>query len=220
MEKDSKTKREYTMKDSSLVEQSDVIIRLFKEDMPHFAPFDPGLNSDYVEDWERLLGDVLRLGFGTETLKQQTKLKGEIVELVEECLKYIKIIKYYLSLAFPNDLATQTSFGVSKLGNIKSQPDKLINMMKIVLGQIEANKTTLTGAGLSERTIEEMGEVFSKLEITRGEYLIIKKERVLSTHRRVKQLNALYERWKRVRSAVKIIFADNYVKLQQYRISG
>ena len=212
----NKTKRNYTVSDSEMLQDSATVHQLFVDDLADFTAFDPNFTATYAADWEADIDTALALPTD-ELYRDQIQVKTQTVqEKMQACRgKYIEV-KYFVLKAFANNKAVQQEFGLDDYNTARQSDIKLQEFM-LRMHQIATNYSAeLIAAGYTATQITEILTLADELGTKNIDQEVFIKEQLTTTQNRIQSMNTVYEKRSLIAQAAKIIYASNFAKYQQY----
>lgn len=216
MAKAEEKTRAFNGSDSDMVQTSRVIHGLFTEDKPRFISFDASLADPFAENWLHKIEAASLITNDSFTVAMQMELTKKVADKMEECKVFFQQMKYFIEKAFPGKREIWTQFGYSTYDDARRGETKMIQFYGI-LGKTAAQYSAqLIAAGFSQENIDKITTLHTELTNADYEQEISKKKRPAATQERIVLLNECYQYLQRVCKAGKIIFANDYVKYNQY----
>lgn len=216
MAKAEEKTRAFNGGDSEMIQTSRVIHGLFIEDKPSFISFDVSFADPFAENWLQKINVVSLVNSDSLTVAMQMELTKKVADKMEECKVFFQQMKYFIEKAFPGKREIWTQFGYSSYDDARRGETKMIQFYGI-LGKTAAQYSAkLIAAGFSQEDIDKITTLHTELTNADYEQEISKKKRPAATQERIEMLNECYEYMKKVSRAGKIIFANDYVKYNQY----
>lgn len=218
MAKAEEKTRAFNGSDSDMVQTSRVIHGLFMEDKPRFISFDASLADPFAENWLHKIEAAALITNDSFTVAMQMELTKKVADKMEECKVFFQQMKYFIEKAFPGKREIWTQFGYSTYDDARRGETKMIQFYGI-LGKTAAQYSAqLIAAGFSQENIDKITTLHTELTNADYEQEISKKKRPAATQERIVLLNECYQYLQRVCKAGKIIFANDYVKYNQYML--
>ncbi len=211
------SERNFSFKDTVLLEWGDTIIDRLKIDLEEFASFDSKLNAAFITDFEQKISLAYKEG-GDNINLAQLQQKTEIVDIaMQDCRTYFKRLKYWVLDAFPDKKAIQKQFGIGKFRNISGNQAKMIQYMEGITDTINEHRTTLETVGAPADLLNQSSALSLALRTANKEQEQKKGTRTVDTEERIDQLNELYAILQKINAAADNIFEDLPAKRNLYR---
>jgi hypothetical protein len=212
--------RNFNVPSGEMLQQSRAVRQLFNGDKALFSAFDTNLSDPYTDDW---LASI-EASEGYETDEQREDILHEMTVEVEAAMKAgrtaFKTAKYYIELAFADKPESMAKFGLDDYEEAAYNQSKFATFLTLLYKQckIPANETKLMTAGMTLLQIEAINTAVGNFTTKDETQDSTKMATTEATQARDKQYNETYAYWQRVNRASKVIFDDDPVKLNQYKM--
>ena len=214
-----KVVRLYSIRDDVMLDTSDMFHTLYSQDELDFQGynsvlFDVNFKTDFLAEI-----DAARLVKKDEVvLDEQVEETDEVKGKLVECSDYFKGMKLVIEEAFPNNKAVWNQFGYNDYRAASRSQGRMIQFMEMLYLTSDKYKTELIAKGFTQAKIDMILQLKDELRQEQIEQEVAKKERPLKTQERILLLNKPWIRIRKIHRASKVIYKDNYAKLNEYEL--
>ncbi|MEW7291049.1 hypothetical protein [Aquimarina sp. 2304DJ70-9] len=209
--------RNYSFKDTVLLEWGDTTVEHLKLDIDQFTTFDPKLNNDFVTQLEQKVAQGYKEG-GDDLNVAQLQEKTEVVEkAMQECRTYFKKLRYWVLDAFPGQKAIQRQFGIGRFKDVTKNQIKMIQFMEGLSDTIAQHLKALEATGMPKDIVKQPTVLAQTLREVNKVQEQKKGTRTVDTAERVEQLNELYAILQKINAAADNVFDEFTAKRDLYR---
>jgi len=218
MEKADEIKPDYQIPADEMLLESQTRLDLFKEDEALFIEKVPDLKPPFAADWQ----DAINLGKQAikddDFLDVQQEMTDAVETYMTEGRNGLQTLYFYVERAFPGNKVVDGFFGHDRYEKARKSPLLMFDLL--VKSYKAANDPKYHGKlidkGLKPENIEALnatsGTLYQKYQ-ERDKYI---SDRIYVTQERIRLFNKVWAFSVSVSEASKIVFQDNYAKLQQY----
>ena len=216
MSKRAEVTRKFRVPDDVMLQASRVMHGIFLEDKDTIINFDADFNTRFAENWNAKNKEALEISNDNYYIDKLTEYTAIVQGKMDRCRTAFQKMKYFIEKAFPNQTQIWNQFGFNDYNNVRKSEAHMIKFMGILHSTAIIHADTLIAAGFSRESIDEIEILQEELKNADYEQEMFKKKRSKITQDRVIILNECYEYMQKVSKAAKVIFADNYVKYNNY----
>lgn len=210
------SKRLFNLSDPKFFEYADMIMEALPADLPDFTAFDPIFTEDYVTQIQQA-SDNARAVPTDEILVDQLGGKTQDVKTaLKDCYRDYQTIAYYVGRAFKGNLSVQNEFGKNDIRKARDNQPKMIVFMDMLVKTAAKYSTELLNAGCPQALIDGLTAKADTLRNANSGQEGFKKDRGVSTQKRIELMNQLYELLKPLHEAATILYRDDPAKLKIY----
>jgi hypothetical protein len=204
--------------DAVLLEFTGKEIDFLPMDLDRFSLFDPDLNQQKMS----LLTDNYKkaLTFGTDKtqLGVLRNLTENLSDEFKKCVSLYKDVRYFARKKFGSSPAILKQFGFETYRKARMNIPEMIVFMYELANTAEKYKNELATAGLSESVIDSIKPAAAALEKSNLEQETGKTARNVKTEERIDLINSIYDTLMEFSVAAKIIFANEPLTRDKYKI--
>ena len=214
-----KVVRLYSVPDNVMLDTSDVFYTLYSSDETDFQGYNIVLfpltfKTDFLAeiDAARLVKkDMVVLD---EQVEETDEVKGKHLE----CGDYFQGMKQVIEEAFPNKPAIWNQFGYNDYEGARRSQGRMIQFMEMLYLTSDTYKVELIAKGFTQPKIDMILQLKDELRQEQIEQETAKKERPVKTQERILILNKPWLSIRKIHRATKVIYKDNYAKLNEYEL--
>lgn len=208
--------RKFTIADPDMLEDSRTTHALFTEDLPAFNAFDASFDTIFADEWLATIdaGD----GAPTDELyRDQLQIKTASVSAAKTaCRAKYNEIKYFVQRAFPTNKEVQQSFGLDDYDKVRRSDTRLQEFMRRLHETATTNQAALIAANYSAAKIAEILPLAVALTDVNTQQEVFAKDQPKATRARIEIMNSVWASRTLVAAASKLVYANDFVKYQQY----
>jgi len=202
-----------------MLEKSKVIMAGFKANIADFTTFDPDMNLAFVTGIEAAIEEV-------EMLPSDRLMRSRLVQLtrgiwgeMKQSYTVVKHVRYFIDKAFPGDDDILHEFGFHDLSKMRRSQKKFIPFMKEFHLVCTKYSVQLNTAGFNEASIAEIKTRAAALDEQNTSQELYKKEKYVTTGKRIKRYDALWGKITMINKAARLIYDNDPDKLSLFAIS-
>lgn len=212
-----KIKRKYKGADYYLQGQSHVIKDLLLVDKTAIIAFDPELDDPFAANFQSAW-DLAFTETPSSTIRAQVKGKVEETgKRMEACRDKYREVIFYAAKAFGNNSPVLKEFGrglaYKKASGGQKYMFDFMNQLSITSNRLKAG---LIAKGYTQAKIDDIEIIGAALLDKNSDKNDFKLSRHELTEKRINQLNAVYEKVRKVIAAARMAFKDDGAKLGEY----
>jgi hypothetical protein len=214
----TETKRDYSISDDGMLQDSRTTHGEFVNDLATFQNFDADFSNTFATQWDAAINNAFNAPTDEQIIDSQIGLTSNVEEAMEACKAHFQAAKYFIEKAFPNKPTVWNQFGFDNYDTARRTPEKMIIFMGVFfkVASKPENALLLTQAGYKQTSIDEIENKLNGLITAKTEQEMAKNERGDSTQNRVELFNKVWEFRTKVAKAAKNIFIDNYARYKVY----
>ncbi|MCK9616240.1 MAG: hypothetical protein M0R21_00215 [Lentimicrobiaceae bacterium] len=222
MEKPDEITPDFNIPADEMLLESQTMIDFFIEDQKLFTDKVPDLQSPFETDWQNAINDARQAIKDDDYLDVQQGMTNEIETLMAEACNRLQTLYFYVDRAFPGNKVVNEIFGHDRYEKARKSPLSMFDLL--IKAYNAANdskyKSKLIEKGLKPDGIETLkttsDTLYSKYQ-KRDKYI---SDRGSITQNRTILLNKVWAFNASVSDASKLVFQENYAKMQQYLLYG
>jgi len=221
MKRPEEENRLFTKTDEEVLEQSDMLLEAFSENIGDFSSRFPDLNRRFAEEWQTTAATARSIAPDYAALADQSSETLKLEALMEQGRNIFQTTMLFVQLAYPNDLATYRLFGQSQYDAVRTNQLKFPVLLRTMYAQAskEPNKTALMAKGLKEEEIAAI-ETTAQAIITQNAIQVnAKKTRTVAAADRIRALNTVWEKMALVCQCAKLVFQNNAAKYNLFLLT-
>jgi hypothetical protein len=213
-----KAMREFRKNDNLMIEQSQTMHGNFVEDISIFQAKAPYLTSEYAAEWQTDINTANTVISDTYLVDQLQVVTQDLMKIQDDARNHFQSLMFYVKRVFHDNKAIQNLFGLDKYRLVRNNTNRFIDLLQQAYRTCTNQKyqELIVIEGFSAENIEYLNTLAIDLHQKNIEQEDIKNQRPVSTQERIVLLNKSWKRMVEVNEASKIVFMDNYAKLQQY----
>ena len=214
----NQSKRDFTISDDSMLQDSRTTQAQFKEDQSTFQAFDADFKTPFDKDWEKAISDAENAPTDEQILDVQGTLTTTVETALADCCKCFQDAKYFIKKAFPNQTGVWNEFGFDNYDDVRQSPEKMMVFMSAFSTTANSTKynTDLVAAGFIQTKIDDILVKKTILADAKTSQLVAKNSRLGTTQNRVALMNEVWAFRSKVADAAKVIFQDDFAKYKAY----
>jgi hypothetical protein len=210
--------RIYKQTDYEMTLLSRVFLGLFKEEITKFSRFDPDFNDSYSQRWGASIKGAEDLIPDSSFKKEISLLREEVKTICRECLDQVKMMKFYIVKAFPQNREMWNTFGVVNYNRCRQNGTLMLKLLNTLYEQSVHQKEKLAGINCPAEEIEKVNLLKTGLDEAQKNLEAAKKARPLNTVTNISYYNEVWSYSIKVNKASKIIFVDNPAKIKMFEL--
>lgn len=204
------------MSDPDMLDFARIFAANLQRNLADFSAVDSTLTLNFVSDLTAKISTAEEIEPDEIVTDRQVQLTESIKTAFAECRTYYKLIIYFAKQAFPKSPLIRNEFGENDYADVKDSHSRMIMFMKNLAGVIQKYRTVLTEAGASSELLNKVHTLQLALVEKNSEQELYKGNRPLITNNRISANNAVWEKIQRVSELAKIIYADDYPKVNLF----
>ena len=198
--------RPYDTRDNDALMDSRIYRKVFLDKINDFTAFDATLDATFAEDW-KAANDLAEHQPSDETIRDiQQQHTDEVKTREKDCIRSVNDVRYYLSLAFPNNKDKPKEFGLHKLNKARHSTSPFITWMKVLHNRAVKHQTELSAVGMPAASIDTILANAQALDTAETAQEVYKLERIAITRERIRVHGVMWEYVTRVAAAAEIVF--------------
>ena len=210
-------KRDYTISDNAMIQDSNTTIALFGADKADFVAFDSVTFADpFQANWQTAISASENADTDEQYEDQQQAKTSDVETNMQACRDKYATTKYFVLQAFPNNKAVQQEFGLDDYDSVRDNQTGLRKFMITMNKAAVKYQAQLTAVGYNNLATAEILTLGQALEDSDTDQEVFKKGRGVATQTRVGTHDTCWGFRTKVAAAAKIIYASNFAKNQQY----
>jgi hypothetical protein len=204
-----KQERKFLGNDADFLAFSRVKHKLFTDRLADFTAFDPDFDATYAANWLAKIKYCEAITSDETTMREMASVKSDLQQKVLEVIAHLSKLEYYALDAFKNDPEILHEFQFNKVNSLYQYKVSFI-IDGFVIQSLAYNEynAPLTAVGMPATLLIQLTNLLQEaatLEISHEKF---KRIRIMRTRLRIKDMNALYDFYEKVRLAAQIIYAD------------
>lgn len=212
--------RNFNVPSGEMLTQSRAVRLLFNADKVLFKDLDDAFSDPYSDDWLASIEASEVYQTGEQREDYQMILTDQVLADMQAARSAYKRAKYFIEKAFGDRPSDLRYFGLDDYEDARDDQRK----MSVFLGILHAAcinptyNTALTTAGMTPAdiaAIETAKNNFASDNQTQDAFIMATQD---ATRTRDKQYNSTFEYWQKVNKASKVIFEDDPIKLNEYKL--
>lgn len=212
----SENNRAYTLSDADIRVFGYMVFRTLPKDLEEFSNFDNSINQHSVDKIIMALEQFSTIVTNPYADAGRMQRLEIVRECMEECANLQKDILHFAKKCFDNNSIVLKHFGKGRFSKLKDNHGKLIIFMRSYSDTVHKYRIDLQNAGCLESTIERATAIYHELLEKINDLEAYKKEKELTTQKRVEAYNSLYYALKPINDIAKIIYKDNPAMMAFY----
>ena len=214
-----KAKRLYKMKDGESLKRGMNNLFFFKQHQAYFTAFNPVFDAAFLANWESALDNLTKYyDMDRIELIAEKSLLTDVGEVMQRCYNKYTDVKYFAGKAFPANAEVMREFGEGEYSKLRNSHLRMEQFMERLWGVATKYKTELIAANYTQAAIDEIATLAGELRTANQQQQLKKKERPVETRKRIEALNAFYAFAQEASEAAKIIYRDNRVLREEFRL--
>jgi len=213
-----KEMRDFRKNDNLMIEQNQTMHDNFVEDMGIFQVKAPYLTSEYAAEWQTDINSANTVISDTNLVDQLQVITQNLLKIQDDARNHFQSLMFYVKRVFHDNKAIQNLFGLDKYRLVRNNTNRLIDLLQQAYRTCSNQKyqELIVSEGFSIENIEKLNTYANDLQQKNIEQEDMKNQRPVSTQERIVILNKAWARMVEVNEASKLVFMDDYAKLQQY----
>ncbi len=213
-----KEMREFRKNDNLMIEQNQTMHDNFLEDIGIFQVKVPNLTSEYAAGWQTDIDAVNNVISDTILVDELQVVTHDLLIIQDDARNHFQALLFYVKRVFHDNKAIQNLFGLDKYRLVRNNTNRLIDLLQQAYRTCTNQKyqDLIVSEGFSAEDIEKLNTFANDLHQKNIEQEDMKNQRPVSTQERIVILNKAWARMVEVNEASKLVFMDDYAKLQQY----
>ena len=212
--------RNFNVPSGEMLTQSRAVRLLFNADKVLFKDLDDAFSDPYSDDWLASIEASEVYQTGEQREDYQMILTDQVLADMQAARSAYKRAKYFIEKAFGDRPSDLRYFGLDDYEDARDDQRK----MSVFLGILHAAcinptyNTALTTAGMTPAdiaAIETAKNNFASDNQTQDAFIMATQD---ATRTRDKQYNSTFDYWQKVNKASKVIFEDDPIKLNEYKL--
>ena len=212
--------RNFNVPAGEMLTQSRAVRTIFNSDKAMFAALDADFNDPFAADWLASIEASESYQTGEQREDAQMILTGQVLEDMKAARTAYKTAKFFIEKAFsdkPNELRF---FGLDDYDKARDDQSKMIMFLDMLYNACNnpAYNPALTTAGMTPAhilAIQTAKNNFATENQTQDAFIMTTQD---ATRDRDNQYNSTYAFWQYVNRASKVIFEDDPIKLNEYKM--
>jgi hypothetical protein len=209
-------KRDYTISDSDMLQDSKTCIILFTADLADFTAQDSMFTSTYATNWQTAIDDASGVMTDETFMDIQEQLSKKVEEEMANCRQLFQSSKYNIEKAFPDNAGVQHEFGYDNYDKVRKDHSLMDTFMFTFFTVAGKYSSELVAKGYTVAKIASIETQRKALETAVNKWKTHEAGRGTLKQTRIGKLNAVWKCRTEVAKAAKYVYADNYAKYQQY----
>ena len=213
-------KRIYKGKDGDMISRIHLVMSFFNKHLADFTAFDPHFDINYYNNWLSAYEGMAEFyDLDGYELRLQNILVGYADDTLKKCREKYLDVKYFAGKAFPDNKEALREFGEGQYSKVRNSHLRMVQFMETLHGVANKYKTQLIAQNYTQAAIDEIATLANELRTKNGEQQLQKKERPTETRKRIEALNLLYSFGPRVHEAAQVIYRNNSVLRDEFRLN-
>lgn len=211
-------KRDFSISDDSMLQDSRTTLSQFKADQDVFKDFDADFKTPFETQWKAAITDAENAPTDEQVLDVQGSLTTTVETALADCCKCFQDAKYFIKKAFPNQTGVWNEFGFDNYDDVRQSPEKMIVFMSAFSTTANSTKynTDLVTAGFTQAKIDDILAKQIALVDAKTNQQVAKNSRLGTTQNRVGLMNEVWAFRTKVADAAKVVFQDDFAKYKTY----
>jgi hypothetical protein len=211
------SKKNYSMKDALMLQQSHVKRQHFIDNQGDFELLDPDFADPFKVNWNTsiLASEVLPTD---ESRDDEISIEtADVLETIAKAKQRIRELKYFAMKAFPNSTEELRTLGFDDYDEASNSQSELATLLGRMYNYSENTfKTELLAVNYTQPKIDGLLAVKDELQLENKEQDTMIQNTPIATQERNTQLNETFAFWKKVNLASKVIYSNDYAKLNLF----
>jgi len=210
--------RGFRKSDNLMIEQCQTMHDNFVADISSFQAKIPNLTSEFATGWQTEIDDANTVISDTYFVDQLQVVTQDLLKMQQDARDHFQTMAFYIKRAFKGNEAVQNLFGLDKYKSARRTTNRTIDILQQAYRSCSNPKYNelIVSEGFTSENIEKLNTFATNIHQKNIEQEDMKNQRPVSTQERIIILNKPWNRMVEVNEASKIVFMDNYAKLQQY----
>ena len=213
-------KRQFNGSYSSVLTKSQSVQPQYMADQATLAAFDPSLTIEKGQELKSLNEQAMN-EVSAKTSKAEIKRKtNAIAEMLKQSVNLYKRLLYFVEKVYDGNSAIETSFGRNIYDKAVHSEKEMVTLLNQATqtARLEEFYARLTENGVNEELLTGMEQLAIDLAAADDEQEMLKKKKLLTTEERLQLYNSIWKYLKEINKAVKIVFANDPVRLKIYKL--
>lgn len=217
MKESLKEKRDFNKNDNLMIEQCQTMHDNFVGDVSSFQAKIPYLTIEFATEWQAEINAANTVISDTYLVDQLQVVTQDLLKIQDDARDHFQNMVFFVKRAFKGNKAVQNLFGLDKYKSSRDNTNKIIDLLQQAYRACSDTKynALLVSEGFSAENIEQLNTFANNLHQKNIEQEDMKNQRPVSTQERIAVLNKAWKRMIEVNEASKLVFKDDYAKLQQ-----
>ncbi len=212
--------RAFNISDAEMLEDSQLKLAVFKEDIAAFQAQNPVVFSpQFISDWEASIEAVQNLFDDETVVDQQTQLTDAVEQEMEACRNLYQLAKPHIEMAFPAKPLIWNEFGFNDYEKARTKQAVLVNFMRKMYNVMLKYAAELQTVGWTQTRIEEVMLSTKKLDEANQTQELFISSRPVVTQTRRQTLNKLYSFTALTCRFGKLIFRTDMARRSRYLLA-
>jgi len=212
-----KIRRTFHIPDAILLEHAEVMAARLPDDLPDFTRFDSTINEAYVDLIHQAI-DEAKAFQPDYVIKSEVAEQTELVKkALDDCFDDFKTIAYFVRKVFGADPAIRNQFKINDVAKSRKDKAEMHMLMELIYRAAMEYRDELTQAGCPDAVISGLPDKISALNDAILTQESAKKERKLTTDKRIQALNKVYELVRSLYDVAQHIYRND-VRLKIYTV--
>ncbi|MBC8464137.1 MAG: hypothetical protein H8D62_00500 [Bacteroidetes bacterium] len=212
----SRIKRSYRINDTALLARAKCCRLYFEEDKADFVAFSSLFSNPYSANWLALINSAENELTDEARMDELASSVRKTKILMDKAQRHYREMRFFVSRAFPNNIAIKKAFKTSEFHQTRYSPRKTIHFLNQIYLRANEQQAALLAVGYHPEKIDEILEIKKELETAYQKQKQLIAQRSVHSQNRISKYNAIWTICTDVCKAGKRIYHNNYAKRQRY----
>jgi len=212
--------KEFHQNEPEMLQHSEVLHKMTSDELSAFSAFDSAFDVAFMDAWQAAINTARdhTADFTDRAILQQRS--GEVENTLQAYIKCMDDVEYYAEKAFG-----EVDEDVLEVFAFDQRAKAMQSMPRLVMWGLVTNKfvveyqSDLLTAGMPAQLLVDMSTTFQAFFDAEQAQEKYKRERRLSTLRRISKLNKVYDFNRKVRAAAQRVFRNDAIKKSMFALT-
>ncbi|MBL0308458.1 MAG: carboxypeptidase regulatory-like domain-containing protein [Bacteroidetes bacterium] len=208
------------IKDSRMLEESEVMYAMLVEDLTDFTGFDADLDAGFVANLQTDI-DAANNVPTDETVQDQIQQLTEVMQAKwDACKSQFQNVKYFIEKAFPKQKTVWNEFGFDDYDEMSTEQSKVAPFMTAFIAAVNKYNTELLAVNMPSNVATDATTAHDEFKVANTAQNKAIKERPTQTQARIVLYNEVWKKLQIISRASKTLYVNDYAKRQEYLLPG